>query len=171
MGVLSISLDKWHKEYNKEGIDKIAAFVSINTRGLPKDINEITLQNESLGKLILLLIINNIGIKFQLPIRDNLKQGIRDSKTYFHKFTGFFSILSIVKLIKIIGYLPEYLQRKIIEKNFTEFEFIYSNIPFSSEPFYICNKQITKLRVFSNTYYRWKCFFAATTYRNELSLT
>jgi len=51
LGVLSVSLDKWYKHYGIEGAKKLKAAITINTRPLPEKIDDVTLFNETVGKL------------------------------------------------------------------------------------------------------------------------
>jgi len=42
----------------------------------------------------------------------------------------------------IIPFLPEIMGRGLVKKAFSSIDLVYSNIPFSSEPWYLCNKEV-----------------------------
>ncbi|CAI2364091.1 unnamed protein product [Moneuplotes crassus] len=159
MGVLSVSLDKWYKVHGVQGAEKVITFGSINTRPPPKKFEEIKIQNES------------VGIKFRLPIRNNLETAIECCRTNYHSFLSTFAILSYKSMGYLINLLPEYLAIKVIDGIVNDMQMVFSNIPFSSEPWYLCNREVSKLGAFSNVYYNLKVFFVAMTYKEELRLT
>ena len=51
MGALSVSMDKWYKSYGIQGSEKLKVVNSINMRGLPKNIDEVDMFNDTIGKL------------------------------------------------------------------------------------------------------------------------
>lgn len=48
---------------------------------------------------------------------------------------------------------------------------MFSNVPFSAEPWYLCNREVSKFGVFAHTQHHWKLFFVTTTYREKLRVT
>jgi hypothetical protein len=51
MGVMSVSFDKWFKAHKIEGAHKLKSVISVNTRPLPQNLEDVKLLNESIGKL------------------------------------------------------------------------------------------------------------------------
>uniref|UniRef100_A0A7S3P184 Diacylglycerol O-acyltransferase n=1 Tax=Euplotes crassus TaxID=5936 RepID=A0A7S3P184_EUPCR len=159
LGVVSKSLDKWYKEHGITGAKSISTFVSVNTRPLPKSMEEATLFNES------------VGMKFMLPMREDFDTAIKDAKTSFRKNLGMTAILSLNKFALTFPYLPEFVTRLLGGLVFDDVDLVFSNVPFSTDPWYVCSKKVNRIAAFSNVYYNWKVFFVVTTYRDELMIT
>ncbi|CAI2367833.1 unnamed protein product [Moneuplotes crassus] len=159
MGVLSVSLGRWYKLHGVEGAQRLQAFCSVNMRPPPTKFEEISIENDS------------VGVKFAIPIKTDIMEAINDCRTNFHQFFNPFALLSYKAMGYIVGLVPEWIGRKIIYDILSNVEMVYSNVPFSSNPWYLCNKEVTKIGAFASIYYNWKVFFAAMTYRDELRLT
>ncbi|CAI2367753.1 unnamed protein product [Moneuplotes crassus] len=159
MGTLSVAFDKWYKAHGVNGAKQLLTFCSVNTRSPPKTFEDISIQNDS------------VGVKFLLPMKDNLPEAMDACRSNFYRFFNLPAILSYKSMGYVIGLVPEYLGRKIIEDFIQNIDLVFSNIPFSSEPWYLCNKEVTKVGAFASIYFNWKIFFAAMTYRDELRLT
>ena len=173
MGVLSYSLNKWYKHYGIEGAKNLQSFISINMRGLPNSIEDISLENDSVGKLEIHTIFSPliIGLRFDFPIRDNIETAIQDSHKNFKNILTWYAVASLATAASFISLLPDFLANIFVFKALSKIDLVYSNIPFSSEPWHICNRESKKIGTFSNVYFDWKLFFVATTYKDELRLT
>eukprot|EP00343_Euplotes_focardii_P001113 CAMPEP_0205802310 /NCGR_PEP_ID=MMETSP0205-20121125/4584_1 /ASSEMBLY_ACC=CAM_ASM_000278 /TAXON_ID=36767 /ORGANISM="Euplotes focardii, Strain TN1" /LENGTH=171 /DNA_ID=CAMNT_0053068501 /DNA_START=798 /DNA_END=1310 /DNA_ORIENTATION=- len=152
-------MDKWYKAHGIEGAEKIKTVNSINMRGLPKTIEEVDMFNDS------------IGFHFELPIMSNFAAAIKKSSENFHKGLNLFSIVCIRKFSNIIPYVPEFIMRIFVQGFYDGLDMQFSNVPFSSEPWHVCNKEAKKIGVFSHNHHHTNLFFVATTYKGELFLT
>mmetsp|Transcript_14153 Transcript_14153/g.12490 ORF Transcript_14153/g.12490 Transcript_14153/m.12490 type:complete len:200 (+) Transcript_14153:758-1357(+) len=159
MGVLSYFLNKWYQHYGIKGAKNLQSFISVNMRGLPEKVEDVNLENDS------------VGIKFHFPIRGDFKQAIQDTKKSFSSLFTQIVVLSIKKFAVCLPFLPDFIGRMIVVDSLMGIDLVFSNVPFSAEPWYICNKEAKKIGVFSNVYYNWKIFFAACTYRDKLRLS
>ena len=114
---------------------------------------------------------SNLGITFEFPIVSTLEEAIKEAKAKFHIDFNLFTIFSILKNNLVIPYLPEVWSRHLLHACFDGINLLYSNVPFSSEPWHICNKVAHKIGVFAHTQHDWKFFFIVTTYKGEIRLT
>jgi hypothetical protein len=159
MGAISVGLHKWFKFYNIEGARNLKCSLPINTRPLPTCIEEVDLSNK------------NIGINFEFPICEKLENGIKEAKEKFHSDLNVFTFYSLAKFCKVVGYMPEALIRRLNDSLTKSIGFIYSNVPLSSEPWYICNKKASKIGAFPHTENQFRMFIVCTTYCGEIRLT
>jgi hypothetical protein len=113
----------------------------------------------------------NLGITFEFPIVSTLEEAIKEAKAKFHSDLNLFTIFSTLKNNLVIPYLPEVFLRHLLHTVTDDLSFLYSNVPFSSEPWHICNKVAHKIGVFGHTQLNWKFFLIVTTYKGEIRLT
>ncbi|CAI2368130.1 unnamed protein product [Moneuplotes crassus] len=159
MGVLGVNLDKWYKEHGIEGAERIKTINSINMRGLPESMKDVNLFNES------------IGSHFELPIIPDLDQAIKIARRNFKTDLDFFSLFCIKRFSDIFPYLPEVILRLFMATFYHGAGMIFSNVPFSSKPWYIANKTCNKIGVFGTPHQNVKFFFVVSTYREKLYLS
>jgi len=50
MGVISLSFDKWYKAHGIKGADRILSYVTVNPKRISNNINEVNLENQTIGK-------------------------------------------------------------------------------------------------------------------------
>ncbi|CAI2367328.1 unnamed protein product [Moneuplotes crassus] len=159
MGTLSVSLKKWYDKYGHADAHKIKLVNSVNMRNLPKDISEITLYNES------------IGVQFELPIKHEFEAAMNEAKTNFHKDLGLFEIICLRKISDTFPFLPEVVLKFFMNEFYNGVDFMFTNLPMSSEPCYIANREVTKIGVFPKMHNSVNFFFIASTYENRLYLS
>jgi hypothetical protein len=159
MGVMSVAFDKWYKHYKIEGAHNLKCLISVNTRPMPQKLEDVKLNNEM------------IAVKFEFPIVAELEAAITEAKTKFRSDMNLFTLFSISKATDLIPYLPEFMGRIIIKSFYKDVHMLYSNVPVSEEPWYICNKATNKIGSFAHTQHDWRLFMVCSTYRGELRLT
>jgi hypothetical protein len=152
MGIMSVSLSKWFKKYGIEDAKELNTLVSVNTRGLPKTLEDFRLENDS------------VGIKFLFPIMSDFEKAIQETPKNFKKFFTPFSILCSKNFAYTIPFLPTFIQEKLVEDVYFGVDMVYSNVPLSSEPWCILGKKVSKTGVFAHQQHNWKLFYVATTY-------
>jgi len=154
-----MSMDRWYKKNGIEDAKELLTLVSVNTRDLPKSIDELKLDN------------NSVGIKFILPIVSELHPAIIKASQNFREFFTQMTILGILKVAKVLPYLSIFLQQQAIKTFYSSVGLTYSNVPCSNEPWFILNKEVTKIGVFAHQQHNWRLFFVAATYRRKLRLS
>lgn len=124
LGMISKSFDKWFKSYNIQGANKILATIPINMRPIPKDISEFKPGNHI------------TAVKFELPIHDNIQNGIDGAQNAMKSLKDEDFIKSMDNFFKIIPIMPEFLSKYIYEDFFGKVHLMFSNVPFSEKPWY-----------------------------------
>ncbi|CAI2367884.1 unnamed protein product [Moneuplotes crassus] len=158
MGILSISLKKWYDKYGHTDAHKIKIVNSMDMRGLPKDIKDVNLYNES------------IGVQFELPIKKEFEPAMNEAKDNFHKDLGLLEIISLRKISDTFPFLPEVVLKFFMNEFYKGVDMMFTNLPMSSEPCYIANREIKKIGVFPKMHNAVNLFFVASTYKDRLYL-
>jgi NRPS condensation-like uncharacterized protein len=159
LGVMSVSFDKWYKSSGVVDAKLLCIGVSVNTRGLPKSIDDFKLENDS------------IALKFPLPLISDFEKALKITSKSFKKHFTQFKILSLKYFMKTYCCLPVFLQKKLIVEISSNIDLVYSNVPLSSEPWCILGKKVSKIGVFPHTQHKWKIFYVVTTYWNEMRIS
>lgn len=159
LGMISTGLDKWYREHGVEGADKIMLLMPINNRPPPKSMAELDLDN------------NMTAIKFEQPIKPDIQAAMAENRrTLSHLLNPTYLACS-----KTMGKLLPYLSENACRGVFADFckgvDFMFSNVPFSTEPWHFCNKEIRRFGVFVNVQGETCVNFVAVTYKGNLRLT
>jgi hypothetical protein len=80
-------------------------------------------------------------------------------------------MISITKFGNLIPFMPEFIGRYFLWIFYKNVHLLYSNVPLSEEPWYICNKATKRIGMFAHTQHDWRLFMVCSTYRGELRLT
>lgn len=159
LGVISKSFDLWYKQNGVEGADRIVTMLPISIRELPKSIEELNLDNQT------------VGFKFPLPIRDKIETAIKEVKPYLRRFLHPLYVAAMTNFAGIAPYLPETIGRLVFQDYYSQADMLFSNVPFAEEPWYFCNKEVIRFGVFANAQHSITFNLVALTYRGQLRFT
>lgn len=159
LGMLSHSLSQWYEEHGITDPDKILTVIPVNMRTLPNNIDELQLDN------------NVTAVKFEMPIRKELEVGIKDGRAAIKKFLNMFYIFTVGFFCKALPYMPIFGSKFFLFYFYKGVDMLFSNVPFSKEPWNFCNKEVKELGVFANLQHEWKFNFVVITYKNMVRFT
>jgi len=159
MGIITISMNEWFKNYGHMKAEKILSCITVNLRGMPDSMQDLILDNKS-G-----------AVKFELPIKENLEDGIKACRKSFRRFFTNWIMVSFSKFCSAIQFFPQKLIMYILQNFYSSIDLMYSNVPFPSEGWHFCNKKAVSIKTFANIQHNWKYFFIVTTFRGKIALS
>lgn len=159
MGRLSTSFKEWYTKYGIKDAEKIVTMIPINMRPLSNIYSELNMDNCI------------VAIKFELPIRSDIQSAMTQNKSTLSTLTNLTYLMCAFYLGKMMPYFSENMNRGIMTDYCKGADLMFSNVPFSTEPWYFCNKEIKRFRVFVNVQQCIGTNIVAVTYKNNLRLT
>ena len=156
LGILSVWISKWCHANEVFNLSNLKIWFPVNMRPLPNNMNEINLNNWLTSLLQ------------DLPLNTNINQSLDYLKRNKNEFNNFKFLTCLSYFQKILPLLPEIIVRKLFSDFFVGVYMMFSNIPFPSESFHICNREVTDVALFANYFYNWRINFVAMTYKGKL---
>ena len=159
LGILSKGFDTWFKKSGITGAEFIKTLVTINMRELPKSKSEFRIENDT------------SALKFGLPLNSGLQEAVEGAQKGFRSLFNKFSTTSIGYSLYLMPYLPEICGKLLMTYLYHQADCLFSNIPISADPWYLCNREAQKFGFFAHTHHEWKLFIVVTTYKERLRVT
>ena len=156
LGILGKCIAKWGNLNGQNNLRSLKMWFPVNMRPLPTDMKSVKLNNYLTSLL------------HQLKIGVGIKEWIEESKKSMRVFNNFKFLTWLSYFHKILPFFPEALTRNLFSNFFDGVHMMFSNIPFPSSAFHICNREVTDLALFANYFYSCRTNFVAVTYKNQL---
>lgn len=157
-GVLSKSLAQWYKKHGIKDVETINGFMPISMKAPPDSIDSLVIDNKMLSVILPLKITDNIG------------EAMSSLKPIIKRFTTPMFLLSTQYMSYLLPILPEALVRAIMDDLIGNGTFILTNVPFSKNTWYICNKEVYRFAAFVNTIEKVKFVILIFSYKDTFRI-
>ena len=129
--MISLGLTKWFESYKINDASKILVIAPANTRGLPRNIEELKLGNYS------------YAFKFELPLHKDIQSGIQGAKNAIKEYLNPIFLKAAAHFTDFTALFPMTAGKPLFENLYQGVHLLFTNVPFSDVPWYVCNKEVT----------------------------